>query len=85
MRLPFVLAPQDAAAAANELNRLELDDPVPFSTLGAWCISPEGDGCAFVSFIPSNLARPGLLENFLVWDTVRARWAGEALARILGQ
>ncbi|HET9059996.1 MAG TPA: hypothetical protein VFN61_08750 [Acidimicrobiales bacterium] len=84
MRLPFVLAPQDAAAAANELNRLELD-PVPFSTLGAWCTSPEGDGCAFVSFIPSTLARPGLLENFLVWDTVRARWAGEALTRILGQ
>lgn len=80
MRLPFALASEDAAQAANDLNRLELVDPAPVSTFGAWCNDPGGGGVAFISFLPSSIARPGLLENFLIWDTVRAQWAAEALA-----
>jgi len=64
--------------AANQLNCLETagESGVPMMGL----VQRTGhDGLAFVSFVPSLLARPGVLENFVIYDTLRAKWAYSVL------
>ena len=82
----------DAASRANALNFLEAagKDTIEFSTggsdrttlLGAWCVDPsrsEGDSLAFVSFVPSLVARAGILENLCIYNAVRTQWASRVL------
>jgi hypothetical protein len=72
LRLPVGFDEDEAADAINWLNRLEASGDSDFSM----CRDPSNPGSpAFVSFVPSVLARPGLLENLVVYDTLRARWA----------
>lgn len=50
--------------------------------LGAWCSDPRekaGDRIAFTAFLPSALAKSGLLENFVIYQVVRSRLAARIL------
>jgi hypothetical protein len=82
----------DAASTENALNFLEAagKDTIEISNggtarttlIGAWCVDPstsERDSLAFVSFVPSMLARGGVLENLCIYDAVRTRWAHSVL------
>ena len=69
----------EALEAANQLNCLETAGESGVPMMGAWCSEPDNDGLAFVSFVPSLLARPGVLENFVIYDTLRAKWAYSVL------
>lgn len=82
----------DAGSTANALNLLEAigKDTIEFSNggtarttlLGAWCVDPsrsERDSLAFVSFVPSIVAKDGVLENLCIYNAVRTRWAHSVL------
>ena len=91
LKLPVTIpedSKESAAETANALNFLEAasKDTIQFANggsdrttlLGAWCVDPtngRGDSLAFVSFIPSILARAGLLENLCIYNAVRTSWA----------
>jgi hypothetical protein len=62
-------------SVANALNMLESKDESGTSLLGAWCPDPEGNDVAFNAFLPSDLAEPGILENMILYQIVRAQWA----------
>jgi hypothetical protein len=76
LKLPMKVPERDASGSANVLNFLEGTTRTETCLLGAWCIAPNTtDTLAFVSFIPSFLARGGVLENFCIYNAVRTRWA----------
>ena len=77
--LALPLMPEDVAAAANQLNAAEAVGDVMPGLLGSWCRDPGG-GLAFVAFVPNLFAQPGLLENLVIYQAVRARWAHGMLA-----
>jgi hypothetical protein len=80
LRLPVTFSDQ-AASVANELNRAEADGTSTTTMLGAWCRDPgEDDSVAFTSFVPSGLARPGVLDNLVLYAAGRAAWAHEMLS-----
>jgi hypothetical protein len=76
LRLPLKFSPADATHAANALNLWEGTTKTGTTLLGAWCLEPGSDtSLAFVSFVPSMLARGGVLENFCIHNAFRTRWA----------
>ena len=79
LSLPVKLAADDkdgTAAYANALNFLEGTTDTGTSMLGAWCVDPtDPDSTAFVTFVPSAIARGGILENLCVYNAVRTTWA----------
>jgi hypothetical protein len=76
LRLPFPFD-ADAALKANYLNAVEFSGQVPTKLLGSWC-APEGQ-LTYVSFLPSMLAQPGVLENLLVDAATRVAYARDLL------
>lgn len=88
VRLPVSPNPDEAVFLANELNLAESRGDWSAPLLGAWCpdaMSDDGRGLAFSCFLPNLLARPGLLENQVVYQGGRVRFALEQLARLRGQ
>jgi hypothetical protein len=78
MRLPVSPGAEQAPALANELNIVEAKGELGAPLLGAWCpdvTSTEGNGLAFCCFLPNLIARPGLLENQIVYQAARAQFA----------
>ena len=69
----------DGEMIAIDLNRREASGAAPCKLLGAWCVAD--DSLHHVSFVPSLLARPGLLQNLYVDSAVRSAWAHEVLGR----
>ncbi|MFM7252267.1 MAG: hypothetical protein ACKO27_04280 [Ilumatobacteraceae bacterium] len=73
MQLPPVFGPDRGVDEAQRLNALEASGSAPCMLLGAWC---EADGeLNYIAFVPSVIARPGLLENLFVDCAVRSSWA----------
>ncbi len=83
MHLPGAMPRRQTAEWASWLNQLEAATTTDTSLLGAWCPDPAGDDAAtalaFVAFIPSLLARGGLLQNLVIYQTGRARLAASYL------
>lgn len=78
LALPVRFSPGAGFGVANELNLLESTTPTRTNLLGAWCVEPGSKGhdrIAFVSFVPSLLAKGGILENLCFYNAARARWA----------
>ena len=79
LKLPIRLPPDDKdgpAAYANALNVLEGTTDTGTTMLGAWCVDPtDPNGIAFVTFVPSDIARGGILENLCIYNAVRSNWA----------
>lgn len=81
---PLSFEKEQVADVANQLNLMEATENTDTAQLGAWCPSPVGgaeDGVAFNTFIPSALARPGILENEIIYQSVRSRFAASQLAQ----
>ncbi len=94
LSLPARLKGHDLSEVSNNLNRLEfidldhalgtdsLNGARQFTLTGAWCPDPrskERDRVAFNTFVPSVLARPGILENFFLYQILRSRFAASQL------
>lgn len=82
MQLPIAPGADQAAKLANHLNIVEAQGDVSTLLLGAWCPDEsrdDGIGLAFCSFLPNALARPGLLENQIMYQAARARFALQQL------
>ncbi len=83
LRLPVTFPPEAGCAIANELNLLESGTDTRTNLLGAWSVSPNssgGDDVVFVSFVPSLLARGGVLENLCFYNAARSSWAHSVLS-----
>jgi hypothetical protein len=81
LKLPVTFEPDAAAHVAMELNALEASWASSVPMRGAWCQDPsDANSIAFVSFVPSLLAAPGVLENFVIYDAARARWVHGVLS-----
>jgi len=93
LSLPLRFDPSAAAEVANWLNLLEARAVLPVDSvatqgislgvlLGAWSPDPRAesrDRIAFNSFVPSVLARPGLLECLVHYQAIRSDLAARAL------
>jgi hypothetical protein len=78
MQLPISPGADEAPVLANELNAVEAKGDLSAPLLGAWCpdvMSKDGNGLAFCCFLPNLIARPGLLENQIVYQAARAQFA----------
>ncbi len=53
----------------DELNRWELSGPDLPPLFGAWCLGDRAP--AFVTFVPTQMCFPGLLQNLTAWAIVR--------------
>jgi hypothetical protein len=73
----------DAAAleaAAERLNRLEMEARDLPPHFGAWCRSQYSGLLAYVSFLPNELhAAAGIATNLSIWACARAQWAHRTL------
>jgi hypothetical protein len=77
--LPIVIAPDEIPAIANRLNLTEAKGNTHSNMLGAWCPDPTNEKrntIAFTAFLPDLLAEPGVLENQVVFQTVRSHSFG---------
>jgi hypothetical protein len=77
LHIPYILADQpDGGAAA--LNFFEARAWTEVPNLGFWHSrdtgSARGTVPAHSTFIPNALYRPGLIQNFVLWEVGRARW-----------
>jgi hypothetical protein len=78
LQLPVSPGADVAPTLANDLNAIEAKGDLSAPLLGAWCpdiLSKDGNGLAFCCFLPNLLARPGLLENQIVYQAARAQFA----------
>lgn len=76
---PVTFKGADTFKVANELNSAEAAGSTPTNLLGAWCLDPTNqkkNTIAFIAFLPSMLAEPGLLENQVVFQAARSRSYG---------
>jgi hypothetical protein len=86
MQLPVAPGVDAAPLLANQLNAVEAAGYLSASLLGAWCpdfFSNDGNGLAFCCFLPNLIARPGLLENLIVYQAARAQFALRQLSLIV--
>ena len=84
LRLPVSLGEFDRAAEiANTLNELEAagEGPAQCTFMGGWSAVESGH-LAFATFVPSSLARSGLLVNLFNYDAFRSQWAASELASL---
>lgn len=73
---PVMFEKEQVAAAANRLNLMEVTEVTDTALLGAWCPDPtndDGNSIAFNAFFPSALARPGILKNQIIYQSVRSQ------------
>lgn len=97
LSLPVRIKDHDVFTAANDLNLMEfidldhalgadfLNSARQFTLTGAWCPDPRSqnkDRVAFNAFVPSALAQPGILDNFLLYQILRSRFAASQLAAL---
>ena len=84
LRVPFDIPDDEVPSVTNFLNSSEIDETrVP--AIGAWCRNPFSDGgVAHVTFLPSVLARHGILENIANYTAVRSRWVAAVLGEHFG-
>jgi len=71
-------------ALANRLNEAERDEWTSSHLLGGWCVGPAGNESSalmFASFLPAKVRTPSVLINCALNMGLRAKWAGEFLAR----
>ena len=83
MRLPVNPEPRRVATLANELNSVEAQGDSGAPLLGAWCPDPsdeDGKTLSFCSFLPNILAGPGMLENQILYQVARSKFAARYLA-----
>lgn len=83
LRLPTSMPRQQTAEWACWLNQLEAASMTDTTLLGAWCPDPTGDNngpLAFVAYVPNVLAKPGLLQNLVIYQATRARLAAAYLS-----
>ncbi len=86
--LPVTVETSEAAAVAAILNRLETTSDVSFHSLGAWCAGPPGPSeeetqplsVNYVSFLPTILYQPLLLDNMAIGMIPRSLWAATLLS-----
>ena len=45
--------------------------------LGAWCPRPGPHMLSYNCFVPNMLAKPGLLENLIIYQVVRSKVRGQ--------
>jgi hypothetical protein len=77
LELPLSVEGEDAVALVNGLNEWELSGPDLPPHLGAWSLGERAP--AYVCFLPTQYALPGLLQNLTVWMRARAARAREWL------
>lgn len=81
LQLPYSDAAPDGGAAY--LNFLEACTWTEVPQFGCWHSRNTGAGRGITlshsCFIPNALYRPGLVQNFVLWQTARARWARHIL------
>lgn len=78
---------KNPAMLANALNHAEAQCESGVPLLGAWCPDPtseDGSGLAFCSFLPNLVARPGLIENQVLYQRRRSAFAAHWLCRSAG-
>lgn len=79
LRFPIGLEEGAENVKINALNRWESapdSEDVHHSMLGTWCRDPADPSAPmFRSFVPSTLAGPSMLENLLVYNTLRVELA----------
>lgn len=83
LRLPVNPEPRRVATLANELNSAEAHGDSGAPLLGAWCPDPsdeDGKTLSFCSFLPNILAGPGMLENQILYQAARSKFAAQHLA-----
>lgn len=74
--LPPASDPEQVLRLAAELNRAEATEPTGFPLLGAWCSFLQNPRhVAFTTFVPSFLARPGLVGTINFYGFLRNEWA----------
>lgn len=82
MRLPVNFEPARVATVANDLNSAESHGDSGAPLLGAWCPDPndeDGKTLSFCSFLPNILAGPGMLENQVLYQAARSKFAAQRL------
>jgi hypothetical protein len=79
LKLPGSIGVEEVAVTANAVNaseRARLASPA----FGAWTRDPsDPKSLVHVTFLPSLLSRPGLLENLSIYEMIRSRFAAEAV------
>ncbi len=76
LRMPHVLSQQRAEELTAQLNQLEFHGVDQAPHFGAWCPNMQGDGVAYVSFLPNfAYALKGISANVAIWSAHRAQWA----------
>ena len=81
MLLPDHFDEDTAPATADALNRAEATTLTGFPQFGAWCVAAHDPSTlAFATFLPSIIARPGLIGTMCFYLQLRAAWAREQLA-----
>ncbi|MBI3224359.1 MAG: hypothetical protein HYZ39_04790 [Mycolicibacterium cosmeticum] len=82
-QLPLSPGADLAVTLSNDLNRAEFAGGLTTAPLlGAWSpdiFSNDGNGLAYCSFIPNLLAKPMILNNWLLYQSTRALWARDFL------
>jgi hypothetical protein len=82
LMLPISMEPTRASALSCMLNITEANQWTGCHLLGAWCTDDEGSLC-FVTFLPTLLHGPGLLEA-MIWNAaLHAKWAGSCIETTL--
>lgn len=78
MQLPIVDQEEQHTVAVEDLNFFEARAWTEVPQLGCWHMrqtaSDRGKVAAHSTFIPNALYRPGLVQNFVLWEMGRAHW-----------
>lgn len=78
MQLPFVDEEDQLTVAVEDLNFFEARAWTEVPQLGCWhtrkTATDRGKVAAHSMFVPNALYRPGLVQNFVLWEMARARW-----------
>lgn len=78
-RFPIRFESDHGLRLAGQLNLIEASGEAPSKLLGAW--TSRDDEVVYVSFVPSMLARDGLIENLLIDAAVRSGWFSSLVAQ----
>ena len=85
LKLPVSFDEDKVAHVAMEMNRLDAAGESNAPMMGAWCQEPgDPNSIAFFSFVPSFMAWPGVLENLITYNSIRAEWAHQVLGEERG-
>lgn len=82
--IPFIFDPDEIPRLVNSLNFAEAKLDTLINLLGAWCPDPTNqkrNTIAFTAFLPAALAEAGVLENQIIFQTMRSRAYATAIGR----